>query len=68
MTNLCSRVGDLEHLGHHHVIGIHVKGILVLKLKLLENERESDADSDIEISNEGTHYIPDTQQPSTCTS
>ena len=35
------------------------------KRKLLENESESDEDSDIEMSNEETHHILDTQQPST---
>ena len=32
---------------------------------MLEKESESNEDSDIEISNEETHHIPDTQQPST---
>ena len=32
---------------------------------MLENESESDVDSDIAVSNEETHHIPDTQQPST---
>ena len=32
---------------------------------MLENESESDEDSDIAVSNEETHNIPDTQQPST---
>ena len=31
----------------------------------MQNESESDADSDIEVSNEETRHIPDTQQPST---
>ena len=42
-----------------------MKGILVKKRKLLENEMESDEDSDIEVSNEETHHIPDTQLSST---
>ena len=32
---------------------------------MLENESESNEDSDIEVSNEETHHIPETQQPST---
>ena len=32
---------------------------------MLENESESDEDSDIKVSNEETHHIPYTQQPST---
>ena len=41
------------------------RNIISKQLKLLQNERESDADSDIKVSNEETHHIPDTQQPST---
>ena len=68
MTDLCSRVGDLERKrGRSSSCDRNTSGrnIISKKRKLLQNESESDADSDIEVSNEETHNIPDTQQPST---
>ena len=61
MTDLCSRVGDLEcNRGPSSSCDRNTS-----KRKLLDNESESDEDSDIEIINEETHYFLDTQQPST---
>ena len=68
MTGLCSRVGDLERKRGRSsscVRNTSERNIISKKRKLLENESESDADSDIEVSNEETYHIPDTQQPST---
>ena len=68
MTDLCSRVGDLERKrGRSSSCDRNASGrnIISKKRKLLQNESESDADSDIEVSNEESHNIPDTQQPST---
>ena len=71
MTDLCSRVGDLERKrGRSSSCDRNPsdRDIINKKRKLLqnvENESESDADSDIEVSNKETHHIPDTQQPST---
>ena len=68
MTDLCSRVGDLERKrGRSSSCDRNTSetNIISKKRKLLENESESDADSDIEVSNQETHHIPDTQQPST---
>ena len=68
MTDLCSRVGDLEcKRGRSSSCDRNTSGrnIISKKRKLLQNESESDADCDIEVSNEETHNIPDTQQPST---
>ena len=41
------------------------RNIISEKRNLLHNKSESDDGSDIEVSNEETHHIPDTQQPST---
>ena len=71
MTDLCSRVGDLERKrGRSSSCDRNTSDRVIInkKQKLLqsvENESESDADSDIEVSNKETHHIPDTQQPST---
>ena len=71
MTDLCSRVGDLERKrGRSSSCDRNTsdRDIINKKRKLLqnvENESESDADSDNEVSNKETHHIPDTQQPST---
>ena len=71
MTDLCSRVGDLERKrGRSSSCDRNPsdRDIINKKRKLLqnvENESESDADSDIEVSNKETHHIPDTQQAST---
>ena len=68
MTDLCSRVGDLERkMGRSSSSGRNTseRNIISTKRKLLQNQSESDEDSDIEVSNEETHHIPDTQQPST---
>ena len=65
---MCSRVGDLERKrGRSSSCDRNTSewNIISKKLKLLQNESESDADSEIEVSNEETHHIPDTQQPST---
>ena len=69
MTDLCSRVGDLERKrGRSSSCDRNPsdRDIINKKRKLLqnvENESESDADSEIEVSE--THHIPDTQQAST---
>ena len=65
MADLCSRVGDLERKrGWSSSCDSNTsERNISKKRKLLENE--SDEDSDIEVSNEETHHIPDTQQPST---
>ena len=68
MTDLCSRVGDLERKrGRSSSCDRNTseRNIISKKRKLLQNESESDADSDMEVSNEETHHIPDTQQPFT---
>ena len=68
MTDLCSRVGDLEpKRGRSSSCDRNTseRNIIIKKRKLLENESESDDDSDIEELNKETHLIPDTQQPST---
>ena len=67
MTDLCSCVGDLERKrGSSSSCDRNTsEKNKSKKWKLLENESESDMDSDIAVSNEETHHIPDTQQPST---
>ena len=68
MTDLCSRVGDLECKRRQSSScerNTSERNIIGKKRKLLENESESEANSDIEVSNEESHHIPDTQQPST---
>ena len=67
MTELCSRVGYLEHKRGRSTSRYRntSERNISKKQKLVENESESDEDSDFEISNEETHHIPDTQQPST---
>ena len=68
MTDLCSCVGDLERKrGRSSSCDRNTseRNIISKKRKLLQNESESDEDSDMEVSNEETHHIPDTQQPST---
>ena len=67
MTDLCSRIGDLERKRRRSSSCDRntSERNISKKWKLLGNESESDEDSDIEISNEETHHIPDTQQPST---
>ena len=69
MTDLCSRVGDLERKkGRFSTCDRNTsERNISKKRKLLENEMESDEDSDIKVSNEETHHILDTQQPSTST-
>ena len=67
MTDLCSRVGDLEcKRGRSSSFDRNTsERNISKKRKLGGNESESDEDSDIEISNVEIHDIPDTQQPST---
>ena len=68
MTDLCSRIGDLERKRGRSSSSdrnTSERNIISTKRKLLENQSESDEDSDLEVSNEETHHIPDTKQPST---